>query len=239
MSKVICLWASPRNISTALMYSFAQRNDTKVVDEPFYAYYLSKVNTDIHHPGKTEIINSQSTSFNQVLKSINKEVSEKNIFIKNMTHHLHGKRLDFAFNWINIILTRNPKNAINSFAKVINNPTQNDVGYKQQYEAALNFKKKAFNFFILDADKLLSNPSSAIKEICELCSIKFDNKMLSWSKNGIKEDGVWAPYWYENVHNTNGFKKTITNQDIVLKKTLLPLLEECNYFYKELLKMEE
>ena len=40
MSKVICLWASPRNISTALMYSFAQRSDVKVLDEPFYAHYL-------------------------------------------------------------------------------------------------------------------------------------------------------------------------------------------------------
>ncbi|MEC8460369.1 MAG: HAD family hydrolase, partial [Bacteroidota bacterium] len=27
--KKIMLWSSPRNISTALMYSFAQRSDTK------------------------------------------------------------------------------------------------------------------------------------------------------------------------------------------------------------------
>ena len=38
----IMLWSSPRNISTALMYSFAQREDTSVMDEPFYAYYLKK-----------------------------------------------------------------------------------------------------------------------------------------------------------------------------------------------------
>ena len=43
MSKVICLWASPRNISTALMYSFAQRSDVKVLDEP-YAHYLKNIN---------------------------------------------------------------------------------------------------------------------------------------------------------------------------------------------------
>jgi len=35
----INLWSSPRNVSTALMYSFAQRLDTTVVDEPLYAYY--------------------------------------------------------------------------------------------------------------------------------------------------------------------------------------------------------
>ena len=36
----ICLWSGPRNVSTALMYSFAQRPDTRVVDEPLYGHYL-------------------------------------------------------------------------------------------------------------------------------------------------------------------------------------------------------
>ena len=40
MNKIICLWSCPRNISTALMYSFAQREDVQVFDEPLYAHYL-------------------------------------------------------------------------------------------------------------------------------------------------------------------------------------------------------
>ena len=63
MGKVICLWASPRNISTALMYSFSQRFNTKVIDEPFYAYYLSHINPDINHPGKKEILNHSGSYF--------------------------------------------------------------------------------------------------------------------------------------------------------------------------------
>ena len=38
------VWSGPRNISTALMRSFENRKDTKVYDEPFYAYYLKKTN---------------------------------------------------------------------------------------------------------------------------------------------------------------------------------------------------
>ena len=30
--------------------------------------------------------------------------------------------------------------------------------------------------------------------------------MLSWDRGGIKEDGIWAKYWYENVHKSQGFK---------------------------------
>ena len=39
---IIFMWSGPRNLSTALMRSFENRNDTKVIDEPFYAYYLKK-----------------------------------------------------------------------------------------------------------------------------------------------------------------------------------------------------
>jgi len=40
--KRIHLWSTPRSHSTALMYSFGQRSDTHVVDEPLYACWLKK-----------------------------------------------------------------------------------------------------------------------------------------------------------------------------------------------------
>ena len=48
----ICLWSGPRNISTALMYSFAQREDTMVLDEPLYAHYLASSEKELvdRHP---------------------------------------------------------------------------------------------------------------------------------------------------------------------------------------------
>ena len=55
MKKIICLWSCPRNISTALMYSFGNREDTEIYDEALYGYYLHK--TGLKHPGYNEIIN--------------------------------------------------------------------------------------------------------------------------------------------------------------------------------------
>ena len=37
----IAMWSGPRNISTTMMYAFAARGDTAVMDEPFYAAYLA------------------------------------------------------------------------------------------------------------------------------------------------------------------------------------------------------
>ena len=203
--KKIMLWSSPRNISTALMYSFAQRSDTKVVDEPFYAYYLTHVNTKVDHPGKREIINSQSSSFNEIVSEMEMFMEKDVLFIKNMTHHLAKTNVNFSRNWYHVILTRSPQSAYISFKKVISNPTVLDMGYKEQYAIALKFKKKNIPFYILSSEELLNSPKKELKNLCDYLKINFDNNMLSWDRGGIKEDGIWAKFWYENVHKSHGF----------------------------------
>ena len=200
------LWSSPRNISTALMYSFAQRSDTKVVDEPFYAYYLTHVNTKVDHPGKREIINSQSSNINEIVSKMEMFMEKDVLFIKNMTHHLAKTNVNFSRNWFHIILTRSPQSSYISFKKVISNPTVLDLGYKEQYAIALKFKKKNIPFYILSSEELLNSPKKELENLCDYLKINFDNNMLSWDRGGIKEDGIWAKYWYENVHKSQGFK---------------------------------
>lgn len=47
------VWSGPRCVSTSLMYSWAQREDCAVLDEPLYAAYLKQ--TGIVHPGLEEV----------------------------------------------------------------------------------------------------------------------------------------------------------------------------------------
>ena len=63
----INFWSSPRNISTALMYSFAQRTDTQVVDEPLYAHYLKHGQPAVLHPGEREVLQTQESDGNKVV----------------------------------------------------------------------------------------------------------------------------------------------------------------------------
>lgn len=69
-TKRICLWSGPRNISTALMYSFAQRKDTTVVDEPLYAHYLTSTDAHEYHPGAQEVIASQANEAAEVISEV-------------------------------------------------------------------------------------------------------------------------------------------------------------------------
>ncbi|MFZ1800275.1 MAG: hypothetical protein WAU24_10475, partial [Chitinophagaceae bacterium] len=132
-TKKICLWSSPRNISTAMMYSFASRPDTIVFDEPLYAHYLVK--TGIDHPGKKEILAAQENDGEKVvhdiiLKDYDKPVS----FFKQMTHHLFELNEDFLSEVSNIIFIRDPRQIISSYAKVRPDVTMQDIGIEKQWQ---------------------------------------------------------------------------------------------------------
>ena len=103
----ICLWSGPRNISTALMYSFAQRDDTVVYDEPLYAHYLSKTPAREYHPGAEEVIATMENDGEKVVHELILGDQPKPVaFFKHMTHHLINLDLAFLSETVNVLLTR-------------------------------------------------------------------------------------------------------------------------------------
>lgn len=229
MNKPICLWSCPRNVSTALMYSFAQRIDTKVYDESLYAHYLKE--SGVEHPGRKEVLKSQENDGNKVVSElITGNKSKKIIFHKLMTHFLVNINTDFLEEVTNIIFIRNPKEIINSYSKVIQNPKMRDIGVKMQYELYLSLKEMGITPIVLDSKYLLMNPEEVLKKLCDTLGILFDEKMLNWKKGARKEDGVWANYWYENIHNSTGFIPYI-KKEITLKNSNKELAEECLPYY--------
>ena len=130
----ICLWSGPRNVSTALMYSFAQRPDTVVYDEPLYGHYLHSTQASTYHPGAQEVLQEMELDGNKVIESMMGSHSKPVVFFKNMTHHLLDVDRSFMTEVHNVLLTRNPVEMLPSFAKEIPNPTMLDVGYEAHIE---------------------------------------------------------------------------------------------------------
>lgn len=225
------LISGPRNISTALMYSFAQRSDTVVVDEPFYACYLSK--TDANHPGKSEVLKTQSSSEDVVKRELFREHTKPVLFIKNMAHHIEVMNNDFLSLCTNIFLIRDPKQLIASYAQVIDNPTMRDIGVQHEYEL---FEKIADEkTIVIDSGLLLQNPESVLRQACEKIGVKFEPEMLRWNAGPKEYDGIWAPHWYANVHRSTGFEKQATS-DRPLPKKLEALNETASTYYQKLLQ---
>ena len=103
-TKRINLISGPRNISTALMYSFANREDTLVVDEPMYAYYLQKSGVT-YHPGTQEILDALPKKLEEVKHElIFQEIERPIYFIKGMAHHYIDMSLEFLLDLTNVFL---------------------------------------------------------------------------------------------------------------------------------------
>ena len=209
-TKRICLWSGPRNVSTALMYAFAQRSDTQVIDEPLYAHYLyTKYGADTAestHPATAEVIASMATDATEVVRDVILGPCDKPVlFMKQMAHHLVEIDLAFLEQTINIFLIRDPKEMLPSLTKVIGTPTLADTGFKTQHDLLISLRAAGQSPPILDARLLLEEPRSVLCQLCERLGLRFEASMLSWETGGNPADGVWAPYWYGNVHRSTGF----------------------------------
>jgi len=220
---IVDLLSSPRNVSTALMYSFAHRSDFQIVDEPFYSYYLCT--SGVVHPGQEEIIASQSSDHLEVIRQLESKGEKSPVFVKNMAHHLIEMDLGALTKWTNVFLIRDPKQLIASFAQVIPNPTHGDIGIENQHKIFKLLKEKNEKLAIIDSGELLKNPKSVLSQLCEFLSIPMKENMLKWTPGSIPEDGIWAKYWYENVHKSDGFSKQ--------KTSTRPLPKHCNQLYEE------
>ena len=231
----IGMWSGPRNISTALMRSFENREDTTALDEPFYTYYLDK--TGIKHPGRELIMKSQNSNWSEVSElCIGKIPEGKKIWYqKHMAQHLlDNNDLSWILNLKNCLLIRDPKAVINSFKKEFPVERSTQLGYPQQLKI-YNYVKERTGFppIIIDAKDILRNPEKMLKKLCSLLKMPFSINMLSWPKGKRETDGVWAPYWYEKVEKSTKFNK-YKEPIIELEKDLYDLYDECMVYYQEL-----
>ena len=204
MSTRIQVWSGPRNISTALMYSFAQRADTQVFDEPLYAHYLRV--TELDHPGRNETLASMENEGEKVVQDvILGEYPKPVLFYKQMAKHLVELDEDFLTKTINVFLIRDPHLVLNSYAKVIRKPNAEDIGYARQMRIWEVLKQHGQSPVILDGPEVLKNPEKILSQLCERMGIPWDPAMLSWEAGARPEDGAWAKYWYHSVHASTGF----------------------------------
>lgn len=226
------LVSSPRNRSTLLMYSFAQRSDIEVVDEPFYAHYFKWSKTE--HPGRDEVLKDQSSN----IKLVQDKLLENNspvLFIKNMAHHYREDDFKYLLDLTNILYIRDPRAIIRSYNRVIEKPSSKDVGIQQVkriYDYLVAHGKKTI---ILDSDDLIANPAKVLSALCKELKISFENDMLGWQAGPKPYDGCWAKHWYASVHQSTGFivqKKR--DVEIELSPALEQLALECMPAYETL-----
>src|SRR5438105_10260230 len=123
----LAMWSGPRNISTAMMRSWGNRDDCVVVDEPLYAHYLAV--TRKPHPGIDEVIAAGETDWRKMVAQLTGQVAQglsdllygKWIcYQKHMTHHLLPQMgRDWIGKLTNCFLIRDPRAVLASYVKIV------------------------------------------------------------------------------------------------------------------------
>lgn len=232
MVQRINIWSSPRNVSTALMYSWRQRPDTTVVDEPLYAHYLRT--SGRIHPGADEVLASQDSDGAAVIDTVILGPYDCPVVVfKQMAKHLLGLDRSFLGRCSNVLLTRDPLDMLTSFQKRIPDATIEDTGLVELVEILDSALAAGDRPIVIDSKVLLLDPESTLRTLCGLLDLEFDPVMLSWPPGPKPEDGVWAPYWYERVHRSTGWDRWEPKQDQLLPE-LEPVLAEARTLYDRL-----
>ena len=203
MSRVVALWAGPRTGSTATMYSFAQRHDTRVMDEPLFGHFLR--HTGVMRPSRQEVLSTMDVDAESALQSIEPKGSDEVLFLKHMANHVEGitwENLDSPQH-MHVVLTRHPDGVIPSYAAHLTSPTMLDLCYAHQLDIVEAVGTRAT---VILAEDLFSKPRETLQSLCDKLELPWDESMLHWQAGGRPEDGLWAKYWYHGVHASTGWE---------------------------------
>lgn len=222
--RVIAMWSGPRSLSTALMYSFAQRGDCRVVDEPFYAAYLAA--TGLDHPMRGAILASQPQDGAQVAADCARLPASGLIYQKHMVQHMvPGMPLDWMAAATNVFLIRHPARIIASFAAKRDSPAPEELGVLATERLHDHARALGQTPVIVAAEDIRAAPEATLRALCAALDIPFEPAMLHWRAGPRPEDGVWAPHWYGAIHASTGFASA-EGPLPVLPDALAPVLRD-------------
>lgn len=215
------------------MYSFAQRSDTSVVDEPLYGHFLRVTGTI--HPGRDEVLATVNCDGDAVMRELlaaGPGPGRDILFMKQMAHHLVEVDRGFMVETDNILLIRDPRQMLPSLTIQMPHAQLADTGLKMQWHLYCDLVDLGQQPAVLDSRELLLDPRGVLQKLCAHLRIPYTDDMLSWPAGPRPEDGIWAKHWYHSLHQSTGFSPYV--EKTAFPEELEPLLEECKPWYDKL-----
>lgn len=213
------------------MYSFAQRSDTHVVDEPLYGHFLRVTGTV--HPGRDEVLANVNTDGDAVMRELLSADHGRDIlFMKQMAHHLVDVDRSFMRETLNVFLIRDPQQMLPSLTIQMPHAQLADTGLETQWQLFCDLRELGQDPAVLESRELLLDPAGVLQRLCAHLGITYTDKMLGWPPGPRREDGIWAKHWYHSLHKSTGFSAYVEKTQF--PEHLEALLAECRPWYDKL-----
>lgn len=218
-----------------MMYSWRQRMDTTVVDEPLYAHYLARTGRD--HPGRQDTLASQNSDAATVINEvIMGDYQTPVVYHKQIAKHIGDADLDFVTDpeCTNIFLTRKPYDLLTSWQVQLPDSTYADTGFPEMLRVLERVRDSGQEPLVIETSRLLEDPTRVLTAACEHIGLEFDPSMLSWPAGPKPEDGAWGKHWYDSVWASTGWKPA-KPKDVELLPSIAHALEPSVAAYEQFL----
>ena len=206
--RIIAMWSGPRNVSTALMYSFAERQDCAVWDEPYYAAWLAETGQD--HPMRDAVLAAGPAAPADVTARVLAPPAggPPVHYQKHMAHHMLP--IFDLTHWFgkatHAFLIRDPASVLASYTQKYEDASLDLLGYPQ-LAALFDRAADALGHAppVIRGSDIQRAPELALLQLTTALDLPFDAAMLNWPAGPKPYDGAWAPHWYDRVWGTTGF----------------------------------
>jgi hypothetical protein len=226
--KPIALWAVPRSLSTAFERVFVERDDFEVLHEPFSAsYYYSEDRLSDRY---SEVEPEDQYNYENVLQDVLKP-REKRVFVKDMAYHARGLLSpEFASNFVNTFIIRDPKYVIASLHKMWPDFTLEETGFEHVYDLfRYATEVNGEEAVVVDAMSFSENPAGILAAYCERLGIPFSPDSLSWESREVDEWEMWDE-WHGEAQQSTGIERA-ERKDPALSRDLQYVYDYCLPYY--------
>jgi len=224
-------------MSTALMYSMAQRADTRVLDEPLYGHFLA--HTGAERPCRAATLAAWPTTPQAALDFMAPKPAELSgnhvLFCKHMANHIDGLPWGAFEGHRHVLLFRNPAAVMASYGAHIQRPTLADLCYDHQLELLERMNQAGTAPVVVCSDRLQADPERVLRAMCGALGLDWDPAIMRWQAGARPEDGPWAPWWYDGVHASAGWEARPVRTHAV-PPHLTDLHAACEGTYNQLLE---
>ena len=219
------------------MYSFAQRADACVLDEPLYGYFLARTGAD--RPDREATLSIWPTTADGALRHMRATEEEESgsrvLFCKHIANHAEGLPWSAFEGHRHVLLFRNPAAVMASYSAHIERPLMRDVGFDHQFRLFEQLSAAGTPPVVVCSDRLQADPSGTLGRLCTALGLEWSPSMMHWTPGPRPEDGPWAPWWYRGVHASSGWEARPTGTHEV-PPHLAELHSACQGFYDTLIQ---